>query len=168
MARDQGTVSLSRELMDMVDQLWGLVLIGMTVAYGMMCIGVQAAKRHDVNAHRKWMTISCLLVGIWVIAYVTKQVLFGRDQFGGSTEQYWVLYVPLLLVHTGLAVVTIGLGGTNMVSGWYRLQKGMAAGAVTAGISRHRMLGHVLQWTFGGTIFTAYIVYVMLFVWFPT
>ncbi len=153
--------------MRMEDILWGMVLIGMTVAYGMACMGVQAAKRHDVASHRKWMTLSCVLVGIWLVAYVTKQLIVGRDHFGGSPDQYWSLYVPLLVVHTGLALTTIGLGGTNMVIGVRRLRHGIGAGAMVAGVSRHRQLGHILQWTFGGTLMTAYFVYVMLFYWFP-
>jgi len=149
------------------DLLWGMVLIGMTVAYGMTFIGVQAAKRHDVTSHRKWMTISCALVVVWLVAYVTKQLIFGRDHFGGSQGQYWSLYVPLLVIHMGLAMATIGLGGANMVIGIRRLRHGIGAGAMVAGVMRHRQLGHLLQWTFGGTIFTAYFVYLMLFYWFP-
>ncbi len=153
--------------MNIHDLLWSLVLVGMTVAYGMTLLGVRAAKRHDVTSHRTWMTIACTLVGIWLIAYVGKQVVFGRDQFGGSSNDYWSLYVPLLIVHTGLAVTTIGLGGTNMMIGLRRLKHGIGAGAMVAGVTRHRQLGHLMQWTFGGTIFTAYFVYLMLFYWFP-
>jgi putative membrane protein len=158
---------LETSVMQVDGILWGMVLIGMTVAYGMTFKGVQAAKRHDVASHRKWMTISCVLVCIWLVAYVTKQLIFGRDHFGGSSKQYWSLYVPLLLVHTGLAMTTIGLGGTNMVIGIRRLRYGIGAGAMVAGVSRHRLLGHIMQWTFGGTILTAYFVYLMLFYWFP-
>ena len=139
----------------------------MTVAYGMTLLGVRAAKRHDVTSHRTWMTIACTLVGIWLIAYVGKQVVFGRDQFGGSSNDYWSLYVPLLIVHTGLAITTIGLGGTNMMIGLRRLKHGIGAGAMVAGVTRHRQLGHIMQWTFGGTLVTAYFVYLMLFYWFP-
>ena len=87
--------------MGLDDLLWGVVLVGMTVAYGMTLIGVRAAKQHDVTTHRKWMTIACSLVGIWLVAYVGKQLVFGRDRFGGSIEDYWSMYVPLLIVHTG-------------------------------------------------------------------
>ncbi len=153
--------------MDIADLLWGLVLIGMTTAFGLTLIGIQAAKRHDVTSHSRWMTISCLLVSIWLVAYVAKQILYGRDHFGGNSEQYWTFYIPLLLVHTSLAMATIGLGGTNMVIGLRRLRYGIGAGAMVAGISRHRMLGHIFQWTFGGTILTAYLVYLMLFYWYP-
>lgn len=153
--------------MEIADLLWALVLVGMTVAYGMTVNGVRAAKRHDVTSHRTWMTLACALVGIWLVAYVIKQLIFGRDHFGGSPDEYWRLYVPLLLVHTGLAIATIGLGGTNMVIGLRRLRNGIGAGAMVAGVSRHRRLGHLMQWTFGGTLVTAYFVYLMLFYWFP-
>jgi hypothetical protein len=54
-----------------------------------------------------------------------------------------------------------------MVIGIRRLRYGIGAGAMVAGVSRHRLLGHIMQWTFGGTILTAYFVYWMLFYWFP-
>ncbi len=151
--------------MSIGDLLWGLVLVGMTVAYGMTFLGVRAAKRNDVNSHRRWMTLACALVGIWLLAYVSKQMILGRDHFGGTPDQYWIIYIPLLLVHTWLAITT--LGGTNMVMGIRRLRYGIGAGSMVAGVSTHRKLGHLLQWTFGGTILTAYAVYLMLFVWFP-
>ncbi len=114
------------------------------------------------------MDDDCLhVVAIWLVAYVTKHLIFGRDHFGGSPEQYWSFSVPLLRVHTGLAITTLGLGGTNMVMGIRRLRYVIGAGAMVAGVSIHRKLGHLLQWTFGCTILTAYGVYSMLFVWFP-
>ena len=148
----------------MQDLLWGMVLVAMTLAYGLTLTGVKAAKRHDVASHKKWMTISCGLVGLWLVAYVIKQLIFGRDQFGGSLDQYWSVYVPLLVVHTGLALATIGLAGFNMVIGFRRLRHGIGAGAMVVGVSRHRRFGHILQWTFGGTLITAYLVYGMLFI----
>ncbi|MGD9849794.1 MAG: hypothetical protein AB7T38_00870 [Nitrospirales bacterium] len=33
-------------------------------------------------------------------------------------------------------------------------------------IFRHRRLGYLMQWTFGGIIITTYVVYDMLFYWF--
>ncbi len=146
---------------------WGLVLVGMTVAYGMALLGVQSARRHEVDTHRKYMIISFTLVGMWMVAYVIKQLVLGRDEFIGTTFQYWAIYVPILLVHTSLALATIGLGGANMVIGIRYLRHGSGVGAMIVGISRHRRLGRMLQWTFGGTILTAYSVYWMLFVWIP-
>ena len=78
-----------------------------------------------------------------------------------------VALCTLALCPYGLGCAPIGLGGTNMVIGIRRLRYSIGAGAMVAGVSRHRQLGHILQWTFGGTIFTAYFVYLMLFYWFP-
>ena len=38
--------------------------------------------------------------------------------------------------------------------------------AMAAGMTTHRRLGHLLLWTFSGTIVTAYLVYMMIFVWY--
>jgi uncharacterized membrane protein YozB (DUF420 family) len=88
---------------------------------------------------------SCGLVGLWLVAYVTKQLLFGRDQFGGTLEQYWSMYVPILTLHTSLAMATIGLGATNMVIGLRRFRNGTGIEAMVGGVSRHRHLGHMMQ-----------------------
>lgn len=146
---------------------WGVVLSGMTLAYGLSLLGVRAAKRHDVTAHGKWMMVACGLVALWLLAYVSKQVIFGRDEFGGTVAQYWSMYIPVLMVHTSLAMLTIGLGTTNLFMGLRKLRHGTGVGAMVEGISRHRQLGHLMQWTFGGTLMTAYVVYGMLFHWFP-
>lgn len=37
---------------------------------------------------------------------------------------------------------------------------------MAAGMTMHRRMGHVLVWTFTGTMVTAYVIYVVLFVWF--
>ena len=55
----------------------------------------------------------------------------------------------------------------NLYSGLTRLRNGTGVGAMVAGVSRHRLLGTILIWTFSGTMVTAYLVYLMLFVWFP-
>jgi hypothetical protein len=54
-----------------------------------------------------------------------------------------------------------------MLMGIRRLRYGIGAGSMVVGVSIHRKLGHILQWMFGGTLLTAYGVYLMLFYWFP-
>ncbi|MEC4680200.1 MAG: hypothetical protein VST67_05805 [Nitrospirota bacterium] len=56
-------------------------------------------------------------------------------------EDYWSLYVSLLVMHTGLTIATISLGGTDMVIGLRRPRHGIGAGAMVAGVSLHRRLG---------------------------
>ena len=100
------------------------------------------------------MLIACTIVGIWLVAYVLKQVVFGRERFGGSPQEYWTLYVPLFITHMVLAVTTIGLGALNVYTGMKRLRFG-TVGAMAAGVSLHRRLGMVWVWTFSGTMLTA-------------
>lgn len=154
--------------MEFKDILWYSVLISITVAYLISLWGVRAAKHHDVKHHSRWMITACTIVGLWLVGYVTKQVLFGRDQFGGSESQYWSMYVPLLAVHTSLAMGTIGLAIANLYIGLTRLRHGIGVGAMVAGVSRHRVLGKLMVGTFSGTLLTAYVVYLMLFFWFPS
>lgn len=56
------------------------------------------------------------------MAYVTKQWLVGRDRFGGTFEQYWSLFMPVLFLCSGLAVITIELGNMNVVVGLRKLR----------------------------------------------
>jgi hypothetical protein len=39
---------------------------------------------------------------------------------------------------------------------------------MVAGMTNHRLMGRLLVWTFSGTMATAYLVYLMLFQWFPS
>jgi hypothetical protein len=55
----------------------------------------------------------------------------------------------------------------NLSIGLTRLRQGIEVGAMAAGVSRHRLLGNLLIGTFTGTLLTAYIMYLMLFQWFP-
>ena len=102
--------------------------------------GVRSAKQPEVSHHSRRMIVACTIVGIWLVAYVLKQVLFGRDRFGGPDRHYWSLYVPLFSVHMALAVTTISLGGYNLYMGLHRIRNG-SVGAMPSRLSRHRRLG---------------------------
>lgn len=151
--------------MDLKSFLWYAVLTAITGAYFVALAGVRAARSHDVPHHSRRMIIACTVVGMWLVAYVLKQIIFGREYFGGTTEQYWRVYLPVFAAHMLLAVATIGLGGYNLYMGLHRLRYG-SVGAMAAGMTAHRRLGHLLLWTFSGTMVTAYLVYMMIFVWY--
>ncbi len=151
--------------MDFKSILWYAVLTSITGAYFVALAGVRSAKAHDVPHHARRMIIACTVVGIWLIAYVLKQALFGREQFGGTPQQYWTVYLPLFAAHMLFALTTIALGGYNLYMGLHRLRYG-SVGAMAAGVTRHRVLGTLLLWTFSGTMVTAYLVYMTLFVWY--
>lgn len=151
--------------MDLKSFLWYAVLTSITGAYFVALAGVRSAKSHDVSHHSRRMIIACTVVGIWLVAYVLKQVIFGREHFNGTTEEYWRIYLPVFTTHMLFAITTIGLGGYNLYIGLHRLRYG-SVGAMAAGVTAHRRLGHLLMWTFSGTIVTAYLVYMMIFVWY--
>lgn len=152
--------------MDLKTLLWYAVLGSITGAYLVALAGVRAAHRHDVTHHSRRMIIACTIVGIWLVAYVSKQLVFGRERFGGSERDYWMWYAPMFATHMALAVTTIGLGAYNLYMGLHRLRYG-SVGAMAAGMTLHRRLGKLLVWTFSGTMVTAYLVYLLLFVRYP-
>lgn len=151
--------------MDLKSILWYVVLTSITGAYFVALAGVRSAKVHEVSHHSRRMIIACTVVGIWLIAYMLKQSLFGREQFGGTPQQYRTTYLPVFAAHMLFALTTIGLGSYNLYMGLHRLRYG-SVGAMAAGMTTHRRLGHFLIWTFSGTIGTAYLVYMMIFVWY--
>ena len=62
--------------MEIKDLLWYGVLGSITGAYLISLWGMGAAKQHNVTRHSRLMIITCTIVGIWLVAYVTKQFLF--------------------------------------------------------------------------------------------
>ena len=95
-------------IMDVKPLLWYLVLSSLTVAYLVVLAGVKAAKSHDVTHHSHRMIVGCTIVGIWLVAYVLKQILFGRESFQGPERAYWSIYVPIFVTHMLLAITTSG------------------------------------------------------------
>ena len=90
--------------MDLKTILWYLVLTSLTVAYLVVLAGVRAAKSHDVSHHSHRMIVGCTIVGIWLVAYVLKQSLFGRDSLNGPETDYWSIYIHMLLTLMFLSV----------------------------------------------------------------
>ena len=151
--------------MEAEDFIWYGIICTITVAYAFTLGGVRAARRHNITHHSRWMVTACTIVSLWLLGYVTKQVFWGRDLFGGTEEQYWQLYIPLLGIHTFLAIATIGLAIVNLKTGFTRLRHFVGVEATVNGVSRHRQLGKLMVGTFTGTLITAYLVYLMLFHW---
>ena len=104
--------------------LWYAVLGMVTAGYLVTLAGVRAAKQHDLPHHSSRILAACTIIGLWLVAYVIKQALFGRERFGGTESQYWRLYVPILSFHMMCAVSTIGLGVYNWYMGLTRLRQG--------------------------------------------
>ena len=92
----------------------------------------------------------------------TLQFLFGRDHFPGTTAYYWQVYIPVLSIHTILAVMTIGLGAYNLYTGLMRFRMWTGVGAMVLDATRRRFLVKLLPGIFSVTLVTAYMVYSLL------
>lgn len=89
-------------------------------AYLEALAGGWAAKDHDVPHHSRRMIIICTIVGTWLVTYVLKHWLFGRESFSETAEQYWTLYVPVFATHMLLAMTAIGLGIDTLYMGIHK------------------------------------------------
>ena len=144
---------------------WHAVIATLTAAYILSLAGVYAGKKRNIEHHSRFMIVTCFITAIWLAVYICKQFLFGREKFHGDMLAYWVCYVPLFTSHMLLAGGTIAIAVYNLYTGLSRMRHG-SIGAMASCASRHRRLGRLFVWTFSGTMATAYLIYIMLFVLF--
>ncbi|WP_336037848.1 DUF420 domain-containing protein [Halobacterium yunchengense] len=78
-------------------------------AIGTILAGVRAIRRGDVRKHRAAMGASTLLFASFLALYLYRLVVEGTTHFAGPDAVYTFVYLPVLVVHMGLAVVCIPL-----------------------------------------------------------
>lgn len=71
--------------------------------------GVRAIRRGDVKRHRAAMGTSTLLFALFLTLYLYRIVVEGTTHFAGPDAVYTFVYLPILAVHIGLAIVCIPL-----------------------------------------------------------
>lgn len=150
--------------MDSKVMVWGGILAVLTAAYILAIRGVRSARAGHVEAHAHWMVTTCAVVGVWLVVYVFKQAVLGPERFNGTAAQYWTWYVPVVVVHTLLAITTVGLAIYNLSVGLRKLRNGTGMGAMHAAVSSHRRLGQLMVWSFTGTMASAYVIFMLLYV----
>lgn len=80
------------------------------VAIVTIAVGWRAIRRGDVTTHRRAMVVATGLFTAFLVLYLYRLVLIGgASPFTGPTVVYQVVYLPVLLVHMGLAMVCIPL-----------------------------------------------------------
>jgi uncharacterized membrane protein YozB (DUF420 family) len=83
---------------------WTFALLDLCAVVGIAVAGVVAVRRGDVTRHRRRMLTAAALVGLFVLSYIGKLALLGREDLAswGATS-IWVLRIHELWVFTMLA-----------------------------------------------------------------
>jgi uncharacterized membrane protein YozB (DUF420 family) len=121
---------------------WCAALANLALIVAFALTGVQAVRRGDVRAHRRRMLISASLVGLFLVSYLVKVAVLGREDRS--------LWTPLdrgvLYVHETFVVLMLGGGGFAAWRAWrFRLGPAFALprdGALP-GARTHRRAGWV-------------------------
>lgn len=71
---------------------WSLALVNMALVVGCLWRGVLAIRRHEVARHRRFMLTAVTLVALFIVSYVFKLALLGREALElWSAREVWVL-----------------------------------------------------------------------------
>ncbi|MGB9965210.1 DUF420 domain-containing protein [Halobacterium hubeiense] len=72
-------------------------------------VGWRAIRDGDVKRHKGAMLASTLLFALFLAFYLYRIVVEGTTSFAGPEAVYTFVYLPVLVVHMGLAMVSIPL-----------------------------------------------------------
>jgi putative membrane protein len=78
-------------------------------AIGTIAAGWRYIKRNETAKHRASMLASLLLFVAFLVLYLYKVTLVGPTPFPGPETVYRLVYLPLLAIHIGLAIVCVPL-----------------------------------------------------------
>lgn len=71
---------------------WTGALVNMAVVFGLLLAGALAIRRGRVRLHRRFMLTAAALVGLFLLSYVGKLALLGREQLEFWSRSYvWTL-----------------------------------------------------------------------------
>jgi len=128
-------------------------------AIGTIVAGVRKIREGDVDAHRKAMVTTTLLFFTFLALYLYRLVVHGTTAFPGDGVVYTFVYLPILVVHMGLAMVAIPLvyyalllAGTRPVADIYD--------------TNHARVGRVAAAAWLVSFALGIVVYLMLYVLF--
>lgn len=147
---------------------WDLILITEAVLVAMGGWGYWEAKHHRGKKHQYVMTAASTVVFFWISTYMVMAIFNGYAPFGGPKLMYFLVFIPLILIHSMLSTIALFLTGAAVWSGIKGKRKVGKKNqiALLPGFegTRHRKVGTLTLWFFGGSAVTAYIAYFLLFV----
>jgi uncharacterized membrane protein YozB (DUF420 family) len=124
---------------------WSAALVDLGAVVTCALVGWRRARRRDFQAHRRAMLSACWLVVAFLVSYVAKVALLGREQL----ELWEARYVRALHVHESFVLLMLLCGIGALVQA-RRLGLPRAPGSapieparLARGVRLHRGLGRV-------------------------
>jgi putative membrane protein len=127
-------------------------------AIGTIAAGVRAIRLGNVGRHRALMLSSVGLFAVFLALYLYRVAIIGPTEFAGPTAVRTYIYLPVLFIHVGLAIVCVPfvfyallVAGTRPVAEIYesrhrtagRAAAGLWLVSYTLGLAIYAMLYHV-------------------------
>ncbi len=104
--------------MDAKVLFWTWAWFNMALALGCAGLGIQRVRHGEFGAHRRLLFLACALVVLFLVAYVGKLALLGREDL----DTWQPSYVHLLRVHELCVFLMCVAGG---ISGYLSLRLGL-------------------------------------------
>ncbi|MCL6552475.1 MAG: DUF420 domain-containing protein [Firmicutes bacterium] len=94
-------------------------LIALINATALVCLlaGWKAVRAGRIAAHRRFMLAAVTLIGVFLVLYVTRVALGGVKAFPGPPEVRRYVYLPALMVHVVLSILTVPPVVFNVATG---------------------------------------------------
>ena len=74
-----------------------------------MAHGFMAIQRRDIRTHRRSMLLALAAFGAFLVLYLYNVALMGPGEFPGPDHIRLYVYIPVLIIHIGLAVICLPL-----------------------------------------------------------
>ncbi|MEM0350080.1 MAG: DUF420 domain-containing protein [Candidatus Caldarchaeum sp.] len=90
-----------------------------SVAVVTLLTGYRAIRRRDIRLHRLLMLASFILITAFLTMYLGRLFLGGVKQFTGPQPIRDFVYLPSLIIHLGLSIVSVPLVLYNILTGLF-------------------------------------------------
>ncbi len=118
--------------------------------------GVRAIRRGHITRHKRYMIASFVLFAVFLGLYLYRVAILGPTEFAGPSLVRQYVYLPILLVHVGLAIVCVPFV-------YYALLLGLANPVEEIYRSRHRTVGRIAAGLWLISFSMGLVIYLLLY-----
>lgn len=133
---------------------------------GTFLMGFYFARRRRINFHYKAMSVAFALDVSFMVSYMVKSLVEGRTAFQGPDEVYRYIYLPVVVFHSLISLVVLGLAGYMIYNGYKNTRfESETRKMLPPNIKKHRRIGKttILAWI--SSFFSGISVYFLLYVY---